>query len=59
MRNQHDVDEQDKDEPVIGMGDHVPAFMTRAQRFSSLSYSSLPHISAAYFFNKRLRHNLK
>ena len=28
--HQHDLDKQDKDEPVIGMGDHVPAFMTRA-----------------------------
>ena len=29
---QHDLDKQDKDEPVIGMGDHVPAFMTRAPK---------------------------
>ncbi len=30
--NPRDADMQDKEEPVVGMGDHVPAFLTRAPK---------------------------
>ncbi len=30
--NRRDADTKDNDEPVLGMGDHVPAFMTRAPK---------------------------
>ena len=32
-KSRRDADKQDKDEPVLGMGDHVPAFMTRSPKF--------------------------